>query len=655
MPDSDPAPGDGWVAVEDVYPQVDCGRFPVKRVVGETLEVWADAFKPGDDSIGVAVQLKGPGQDAWSELPMELFANDRWVAKLRLADLGLVRYRVTAWTDRFGTMLRGLEKWAAAGEDVGPEKRALAALVEEAASGTTGDERGELRGFAREIREAPGGGEAAAAARSPRLSLLMWRFSPRKDATSSPDLSVVVDRPEAEFASWYEMFPRSQGKLPGEGSTFRECEARIHDISSMGFDVLYLPPIHPIGRTNRRGRNNTPDPGPRDPGSPWAIGSKDGGHDAVDPGLGTIEDFRHLVAEAGRAGMEVALDLAFQCSPDHPYVESHPEWFYHREDGSIRYAENPPKKYHDIYPLAFDGPAWQGLWEEMKRVTLFWVSKGVRTFRMDNPHTKPTRFWEWLIAEVKRDHPDVIFLAEAFTAPKPMKRLSKAGFTQSYTYFTWKNTKPELEEFLREFVLSETAEYYRGNFFANTPDILHAYLQKGGRAAFKVRLALAATLSPLYGIYSGFELCENTPREEGSEEYLDSEKYQYKARDWDSTGNIKGYITKVNRIRKDNPALRLRRNLRLLPAEDASVFFYAKWTPDRSNIVAVAANLDPHSARVSRVAVPAGELGLGPKYAAKELIGGASYTWEGEGATVSLDPQVEPVQIFSLGPEARSR
>ena len=350
----EPSPWDGWVAVEDVYPQVDCGRFPIKRVVGETLEVWADAFKPGHDSIGVAVQLQKPGEDGWSELPMELFANDRWVATVKLADLGVVRYRVMAWTDRFGTMLRGLEKWAAAGEDVGPEKRALAALVEEAASGANSDERGELLGFAREIRGAPGGHEAVGAAKSPRLSLLMWKHAPRKDATASPHLSAVVDRPEAEFASWYEMFPRSQGKVPGRGSTFRECEARLRDISSMGFDVLYLPPIHPIGRTNRRGPNNSPDPRPNDPGSPWAVGSEEGGHDAVDPGLGTIEDFQHLVAEAGRAGMEVALDLAFQCSPDHPYVKYHPEWFYHREDGSIRYAENPPKKYYDIYPLAFD-------------------------------------------------------------------------------------------------------------------------------------------------------------------------------------------------------------------------------------------------------------------------------------------------------------
>ena len=645
------APGDRLpsIAVEGLYPSVDGGRFPAKRTEGETLEVWADIFKPGHDSVLGALEVRGP-QGIWRELPMGPYDNDRWVGSARLDAVGGWAYRVSAWTDVYGTGLRGLEKWVAAGEDVSSDLASLVSLVEDAASRA---ERNDGEALLAYIRRANPGADPAKAVRvmsdEPVLAL-MRKYGRRGDRTWSPEFSVVVDRREGVFAAWYEMFHRSQGKVPHRGATFRDCIERLPDVASMGFDVVYLPPIHPIGKTNRRGPENTPEAGPEAPGSPWAIGSEEGGHDAVNPDLGTMADFQDFVGAAKKLGMEVALDLAFQCSPDHPYVENHPEWFYHRRDGSIRYAENPPKKYFDIYPLAFDNENWKELWEELRRVTLFWVSKGVRTFRVDNPHTKPSGFWEWLISEVKKEHPDVLFLAEAFTAPKPMKWLSKLGFSESYTYFTWKNTKKELEEFLSEFVLSDASEYYRGNFFTNTPDILHSYLQRGGRPAFKIRLALAATLSSLYGIYNGFELCENIPKEEGSEEYKHSEKYEYKVRDWNAPGNIKDYISAINRIRRENPALQSTKNLRLLGAENESVMFYAKWTEDRSNVVAAAVSLDPLSPQRSKVHFPAELFGLGEggTYAMRELITGSVYEWRGNTAEVNLDPAAEPARIFRL-------
>jgi starch synthase (maltosyl-transferring) len=446
------------------------------------------------------------------------------------------------------------------------------------------------------------------------------------------------------------MFHRSQGTIPGKSATFRDCERRLADIEQMGFDVVYLPPIHPIGRTNRRGKNNSPDPEEGEPGSPWAIGGEEGGHDSVHPDLGTMEDFEQFLETARKMNMEVAMDLAFQCSPDHPYVKTHPEWFFHRSDGTIRYAENPPKKYFDIYPLNFAFDDWKALWSEALRVVLFWVEKGVRTFRVDNPHTKPMGFWEWLILQVKEKHPEVIFLAEAFTRPKLMKRLAKLGFDQSYTYFAWKNTKRELTEFLTEFVTSDINEYYRGNFFTNTPDILTEYLQKGGIPAFRIRVVLAATLSSLYGIYNGYEICENRAVAPGSEEYLDSEKYQYKVWDWERPGNIRPYIAKLNSIRRTNPALQLTRNLRLLKTNNENVIFYGKWTLDKSNIILVAVNLDPFHVHESTVFVPINELGIEPSqtYSVRDLMTDREYLWKGEPNYVKLDPDDEPAHVFLL-------
>jgi len=462
-------------------------------------------------------------------------------------------------------------------------------------------------------------------------------------------LPVVVDPERARFAAWYEFFPRS-GTARDRSATFKEAEAQLARAAAMGFDVVYLPPIHPIGRAHRKGRNNALVAAAGDPGSPWAIGSADGGYMAVHPDLGTLEDFDRFVEAARRLGLDVALDFAIQCSPDHPWVHEHPQWFFHRPDGTIKYAENPPKKYQDIYPLNFQGEEASALWEEMRRILEFWIGHGVTTFRVDNPHTKPVKFWEWLIRAVKDAHPEVVFLAEAFTRPKMMKVLAKAGFTQSYTYFTWRNTKQELIDYLTEITTPPVAEYFRGNLWPNTPDILHESLQRGGRPAFKIRLALAATMSSLYGIYSGYELCENVPREPGSEEYLNSEKYEYKARDWDAPGNLVDYVTRINRIRRENRALHAYTNLRFYNADDPNILFYGKTTPERDNLVFVAVNLDPFATHASPVDVPIAELGIGESqtYRVHELIGDRWYNWRGARNYVELHPNVEPAQVFVL-------
>ena len=478
----------------------------------------------------------------------------------------------------------------------------------------------------------------------------MERHLDRTEATRSErELEVVVDRERARFAAWYELFPRSGAALD-RSSTFTEAQAQLARIAAMGFDVVYLPPIHPIGRTHRKGRNNALVAAPGDPGSPWAIGSADGGFTAVHPDLGTLDDFDRFVGAARRLGLEVALDFAIQCSPDHPWVREHPEWFFHRPDGTIKYAENPPKKYQDIYPLNFQCEDPRPLWDAMRQILEFWIGHGVGTFRVDNPHTKPVRFWEWLICTVQEAHPEVIFLAEAFTRPKMMRVLAKAGFTQSYTYFTWRNDKQELIDYLTEITSPPVAEYFRGNLWPNTPDILHETLQRGGRPAFKTRLVLAATLSSLYGIYSGYELCENVAREPGSEEYLNSEKYEYKLRAWDAPGTLVDYVTRINRIRRENRALQWYRNLRFYPSDDPHILFFGKMTPERDNVVFVAANLDPFATHAGLVDVPLADLGIEPHqtYRMHELISDRWYEWRGPRGYVELDPEVEPAQIFVL-------
>jgi starch synthase (maltosyl-transferring) len=638
------------VVIENIAPAVDAGRYPVKREVGDVLEVTADIFKEGHDVLVAFVKYRRADELAWRESPMAFVDNDRWGGRFVLEDNARHVFTIEALADPFRSWLEDLAKRTAAEQDVTSELREGAALVRAAAERASGKDRRKLAELAARIDRAPTMAQAVDAARDAALAALMETYLDRTDATwAEREYEVVADRVRARFAAWYEFFPRS-GVVADRSATLREAVAQLDRAAAMGFDVVYLPPIHPIGRAHRKGRNNSLTGAPGDPGSTWAIGGIEGGHDAVHPDLGTLEDFEAFVGEATRRGLEVALDFAIQASPDHPWVREHPEWFFHRPDGSIKYAENPPKKYQDVYPLNFHGPDPEPLWREMRRLIEFWIGHGVRAFRVDNPHTKPVRFWEWLIREVQREHPEVTFLAEAFTRPKMMRVLAKAGFTQSYTYFTWRNEKAELIEYLTEITQPPMAEYFRGHLWPNTPDILHEALQTGGRPAFKFRLALAATTSSLYGIYSGYELCENVPVAPGAEEYLNSEKYEIKARDWNAPGNLVDYITRINRIRRDNPALHLYRNLQFLPAEDPNILFYAKVTPAGDNAIFVALNLDPLAAHASAVSVPLEDLGLAPDqpYRMHELLTDQTWEWRGARGYVVLDPAVEPVQIFRL-------
>jgi starch synthase (maltosyl-transferring) len=553
--------------------------------------------------------------------------------------------------DRFGSWRNEVKKKVAAEQDVSSELLEGALLVREAKERARRVDAQWLDAQACYLGDGKEGTLRLERALSGELREMMDRFADRSEAINYDKiLRVDVERERALYGAWYEMFPRSAGTDTHRSATFREAEVRLPGIAAMGFDVVYLPPIHPIGKTHRKGPNNVLRGGPKDPGSPWAIGSDEGGHKAVEPGLGTLADFDHFVEAADKEGLEIALDLAYQCSPDHPYVREHPEWFRHRPDGSIKYAENPPKKYQDIYPLDFECENWRALWEELKTVVLFWIERGVRIFRVDNPHTKTFGFWEWMISEVRRTHPGVIFLSEAFTRPKILRHLAKIGFSQSYTYFTWRNTKAELVDYLTELMQTPAHDYMRPNFFANTPDILHEYLQFGGRPAFQIRLVLAATLGASYGIYGPpFELCV-TDAVPGTEEYQDSEKYQIRVWDWDRSGNIKELIARVNRIRRDNPALHTNRNLEFHHVDNEQLLFYTKATPDLSNIILVVVNLDPHYTQSGWVRVPLSRLGIEGSgvYQVHDLLGDGRYLWHGEVNYVQLDPSISPSHIFRL-------
>jgi starch synthase (maltosyl-transferring) len=637
------------VVIEAIAPTVDGGRYPVKREVGAVFEVSADIFKDGHDVLVAFLLYRRADERAWRETPMHFVDNDRWAGSFTLTDNARWVYTIEALADPFRSWLADLAKRVDAGQDVASELAEGVALVRAAARrARAGDQREALAAYARRLEQAASQSEAVEIVRDVRLAHFMDAHLDRSAATrASQEYEVVADRERARFAAWYEFFPRSSG---GEGrhGTFKDAEAQLDRAAAMGFDVVYLPPIHPIGLAHRKGRNNALTTEPGDPGSPWAIGGAEGGHTAVHPDLGTLDDFDGFVEAAARRGLEVALDFAIQASPDHPWVREHPEWFFHRPDGTIKYAENPPKKYQDVYPVNFVGDDPGPLWLEMKRVIEFWIAHGVKTFRVDNPHTKPVRFWEWLIRAVQLTHPETIFLAEAFTRPKMMKVLAKSGFTQSYTYFTWRNEKQELIDYFTEITTPPAADYFRGNLWPNTPDILHETLVRGGRPAFKFRLVMAATLSSLYGIYSGYELCENVPVRAGSEEYLDSEKYQLKPRDWDTPGNLTGDITRINRVRRAHPALQRYDNLRFYGADDPAVLWYGKsWGDDH---VFVAVNLDPVRTRASQVDVPLGALGLSPDrgYRMHEQFSEATYEWRGPRGYVELDPQRDPAQIFVL-------
>jgi starch synthase (maltosyl-transferring) len=640
------------VVIEGVTPQIDGGRFPVKRTAGEEVVVGADIFADGHDLLAAVLRYRHAKAAEWAEVDMTALANDRWTARFTVTALGKYEYTVQAWVDRFASWRRDLSKKADAGQDVTSELLEGAELVN-----TTARRAGKADGewLLRQAAHLGQEGDPAArvgAALDPVLAAVMARHADRSSGASYDRvLKVTVDRERARFGAWYELFPRSGASEPGRHGTFKDALARLPYVAGMGFDVLYLPPIHPIGRSFRKGPNNTLTPGPDDPGSPWAIGAEEGGHTAIHPQLGTLADFDRLVAAAREHGLEIALDIAFQCSPDHPYVRAHPEWFRHRPDGTIKYAENPPKKYQDIYPLDFEGADGPGLWNELLNVILFWTGHGVRIFRVDNPHTKPLGFWEWLIARVQERYPDVIFLSEAFTRPKVMRYLAKSGFTQSYSYFTWRNTKPELAEYFTGLTQTEVREYMRPNLFANTPDILPEFLQHGGTAAFQIRLVLAATLGASYGIYGPpFENCVGSPVRPGSEEYLDSEKYQLRHWAWDRPNVFREFIARVNRIRRENPALQYDHRLRFYPVDNEQLLFYGKTAPDLSNVILVVVNLDPHHAQSGWVRVPLAELGLGPHdtYQVHDLITDARFLWHGEANYVHLDPKVAASHILRL-------
>src|SRR5918998_2053001 len=604
----------GHVVIERVAPQLDCGRYRVKAVVGDTIEVSADIFRDGPDLLQAAVRHKGPSSTRWSYEPMAHVDNDRWSGTFAVTDLGRHRYTIEAWTDHFGTWRRALIRRVEAGQDVELGLLQGAKLLQGYLSNGPARRRASLKEAVAELRS----GEAGRlTADDPRyltaidgaLYELVLAHPDRSRSTSyAPVLELTVDRERARFGAWYEFFPRSTGRSGAHG-TFETAAEHLPRIADMGFDVVYLPPIHPIGETNRKGKNNALTAEPGDVGVPWAIGGKAGGHAAIHPDLGTIEDFDDFVAAAGRLGLEIALDYAIQASPDHPWVKDHPEWFHHRPDGSIKYAENPPKKYQDVYPVNFDGENRVELWTELKSIVDFWISHGVKIFRVDNPHTKPFAFWEWLIATVKEEHPEVIFLSEAFTKPKVMRCLAKLGFSQSYTYFTWRNTKWELTEYLTELSSSEMVHYFRPNFFTNTQDILHEYLQTGGPPAFKIRFLLAATLSPTYGIYSGFELFENIPREPGSEEYLNSEKYELRPRVFDTPHSLAPYITRVNEIRRKHGALSQLTNLRWHGADKDHMLAFSKSGPGDDTILAIV-NLNPFHWEEATVSLNLGALGV---------------------------------------------
>lgn len=637
-----------WIG--NVRPELDGGRFPVKREVGDLFEVTADILREGHESLAAVLQYRTVKDPGWHEVRMDPLGNDRWVGRFLLAENTRYLYTIEAFADPYRTWAEDLKKRLAAGMDVASELLEGAEILRRTLPRAAGADRKRLEARLADFEHA----ETAARVRillDEETLELVETYPDRSGATPyDRELEVVTDRILARFAAWYEMFPRSQGTLPGQHGTFQDCIERLPDIAGMGFDVIYLPPIHPIGASFRKGKNNSLTAGPHDPGSPWAIGNRHGGHKAVEPALGTLEDFRAFVRAARQAGLEVALDYALQCSPDHPYVTEHPEWFYTRPDGTIKYAENPPKKYQDIYPLNFYCRDREALWEEMRSILLFWIEQGVRIFRVDNPHTKPIPFWAWVTAEVQAVHPDVIFLSEAFTRPKVMQALAKVGFSQSYTYFTWRNFKPEIVEYFTELTQTDMAEYFRGNLFANTPDILPPILQQGGRPAFKMRLVLAATLSSVYGIYSGYEVCENAAIP-GTEEYLNSEKYEIKARDWNAPGHLRDYIARVNAIRRENPALHEYRNLRFYASDHDDVLWYGKRSFDGENTVLVAVNLDPFEPHRATVRLPLEAIGIAAdeRFQVQELITGTRHLWRGAEQTIRLDPSQEPAAIFRVG------
>lgn len=643
---------DDRIRFAQIVPSVDGGKYPAKRLQGELAQISATIFRDGSDVLGAAVRYHHEVDREYHHVPLKHVGNDRWIGSFLLEELGNYQFSLVAWTDAFATWQDFLsKKWKAGERELGLELqegayllRALADRVPRGAARVPLMQAALLLGDPNHPVE-----ESVLIGLNPVLAQISTDYpDPTQMVSSEDSYQINVNPIRSGFAAWYELFPRSQSAVPGKHGTLRDVLRRLPELRDLGFDVIYLPPIHPIGLTNRKGKNNAAEAEPNDVGSPWAVGNWQGGHDAIEPALGTLDDFRMLIGAAQAHDIDIALDLVLNCSPDHPYVQQCPHWFKQRADGTVAFAENPPKKYQDVYPLEFDNEDWPSLWQEVLRIVTFWIEHGVKIFRVDNPHTKPIGLWEWLISQVKRQYPEVIFLAEAFTKPAMKKELAKIGFDQSYTYFTWRNSKSELVEYLTELTTTEMVEYFRPNFFTNTPDILHAYLQKGGRPAFAIRLILAATLSPLYGIYSGYEFYENTPLHEGSEEYLDSEKYELKQRPSDMPGSLRPLIKLLNQNRRTHPALHQLKNIHFHTIANQNILCFSKTTGDFGDRLICVINLDPNRVQEGIVELNLTALGLAvdQTYFVHDLLTNQTWNWKGPKNYVRLDPQIAPAHLF---------
>ncbi len=646
------------VIIEGIKPEIDGGRFAAKRVLGDLVRIEADIFTDGHDSISGVLLYRHESEKAWSEQALQFDVNDRWWAEFSVSELGRYRYTLQAWVDHFETWRRDLLKRIKAEQDAPVDYLIGANYLESAASRASGSDAALLKKNTALLRSDQPIKEKRTAATSDQLNAAMKRNPDRHLATMADhELEIVVDPLLGRFSAWYELFPRSTSPTPGQHGTLADLTMRLPSIAAMGFDIVYLPPIHPIGVQFRKGKNNTTTPDPDDVGSPWAIGAEEGGHKSIHPALGTFDDFKKMVDCANELGLKIALDIAFQAAPDHPYVKEHESWFMKRPDGAIQYAENPPKKYQDIYPFNFESAQWSSLWAELKSVFTFWIERGIRVFRVDNPHTKPFPFWEWTITEIKREHPEVLFLAEAFTRPKVMYRLAKLGFDQSYTYFPWRNAKYELTAYLTELTKTDVREFFRPSQWPNTPDILTEFLQTSGRAGFMIRLALASTLGASYGIYGpAFELLEGRPVRPGSEEYLDSEKYQIRSWNLDAPGNLRDLMTRINKIRHENPALQSDLGLEFHPVDNDQLICYSKISSDGANIILVVVNLSPHFTHSGFVDLDLDLLKLDPTlpYQVHDLLTDAHYLWNGPRNYVELNPNINPAHIFRVRKRVRS-
>lgn len=644
-----PVDGRKRIVIERIFPSVDCSDFPLKRVIGQTMVVRAYVFADGHERISVHLAYRHIADSQWTEISMEELGNDEWEASFPLEKLGIYEVKIIGWIDHFQNWLEKLHKLAENDKDIAVELSIGIGLLEKNWAFSCSQE---LKDWIDRLKdERLSLHQRLQLIKNPYLEELVQKNPDRSlSVESESPLLIFVERSKAQFSSWYEFFPRSWSSVPCKHGTFKECERLLPDIAAMGFDVVYLPPIHPIGKKARKGKNNALNASPEDVGSPWAIGSAEGGHKSIHPNLGSLEDFRHFVKKAADYGIEVALDIAFQCSPDHPYLLEHPAWFKWRPDGTVQYAENPPKKYEDIVPFDFETEDWQALWEELKSIFVFWINQGVKIFRVDNPHTKPLAFWRWVIWEIKRDYPDTLFLSEAFTRPKLLYGLAKRGFSQSYTYFTWRSEASEIKAYMEELTSPPVVEFFRPNFWPNTPDILAGYLQYAPPSVFKMRHVLAATLSSNYGIYGpAFELCVNIPLEPGKEEYKDSEKYEIKTWDWNAPGNIKEFIAKVNHIRKLHPALQRTENIRFIQGDNPRLLTYVKELPGHGDPLLIVVNMSRNT-EMGWIHFQPESVGLDPSkpYQLTDLLADVTYTWHGEWNFVKLDPEVCPAHLFQL-------